>query len=211
MLPLQGVRLISRLDFTAMPNGQTLTDDTGKIWTPNGGSGVSSGQLVMAPNTTDYFTTPDHADWNFGADEFCIEMIGTIASGTTREAGIVSKWSSGWSWYAGTGPSAANLGLYIHLQGGSNEWPVGAGIVKGAEAHFAWYRNASGQFWVAVNGSAALIRATATPLHTSTDPVRIGPHAAGITGVPFSAKQMRVRRGLGCAYSGTSFTPPGSL
>lgn len=208
-----GAATVSRLDFTAMPDGTSIADDTGKAWTAYGAAAVASGSLVLGSNTSDYIQTPDHADFDFAKDEFCIEVIGTIGAGTTRESGIVSKWNANYSWYAGTGPSASSLGLYHHLQGLSNTWPTGGSVVKGSQAHYAWYRLADGRMYVANNGTPTLIYSSnlATPIYDSADPVVVGRHAAGVTGLPLSLRQVRIRRGPGSAYPVSAFTPPSSI
>jgi hypothetical protein len=67
-------------------NSTVFTDESGKVWTRNGGPLIKTDQFKWTSsarfaNDTDYITTPDHADFYFDAD-FTIDFW--IRSATTN-------------------------------------------------------------------------------------------------------------------------------
>jgi len=70
----------SLLHFNGLDTSTTFTDETGKVWTPNGGAqldtsvkkfGTASG---LFGGSGDYIDTPDSDDFNFGTDDFTIDF-----------------------------------------------------------------------------------------------------------------------------------------
>lgn len=74
------------------PNGgTTFTDETGKTWTPAGGAQTVTNVSALGGSegafdgTGDYITTPDHADFAMGSDDWTID--GFITLGANVAAG----------------------------------------------------------------------------------------------------------------------------
>lgn len=205
------IDVVSRLDFTVMPNGTVATDDTGKSWTFNSGGGsvsISSGALVTSGGG--HLLTPSTSEWNFGADEFCIEAIVKFTARAERP--VLGKWYSygPTSWLCGLGTSGGKQSFYINAAPGGETYPATTPVSLGTTYHMAWYHRAGSNFYSALDGVVTSVRTNGTVSSNSTD-VTIGaiPGAAG--GLGMKLYQLRVRRGPGTAYPATNFTPPSSI
>lgn len=76
----------------------TITDNenTPKVWTCNGSAQLSTAQYVFGTasalfnGTTSYISTPNHADFNFGTGDFCIQCRVRFAS--TADQTLISNY-----------------------------------------------------------------------------------------------------------------------
>lgn len=130
--------VVSRLDFTVMPNGTVATDDTGKSWTFNSGGGsvsISSGALVTSGGG--HLLTPSTSEWNFGADEFCIEAIVEFTARAERP--VLGKWYSygPTSWLCGLGTSGDKQSFYINAAPGGETYSATTPVSLGTTYHMA--------------------------------------------------------------------------
>jgi len=70
----------SLLHFEGANNSVAFQDDTGKVWTPNGDAKISTTAPARGlasgyfDGNGDYLTTPDHADFAFGSNNFTMEF-----------------------------------------------------------------------------------------------------------------------------------------
>lgn len=205
-----GPTLVSRLDFTLMPDGDDFTDDAGHIWTAVGGAAVDDGALVTSAGS--YITSPHHADFNFGTDEFCIEAIGIVDAFAERP--VFAKWGAGATTGYFCGFNAAGNGIFYHMSAsGGLSFPVDGPATLGVLRHFAWYKRPGGtQVYMSINGTVtALTGPTPGGFAAVTAAQTIGAvnYAAG--GLGLHLHQLRVLRGPGSALPATSFTPPSSI
>ncbi len=78
---------ISLLHFDGADTSITFTDESGKVWTAGGSAqldtadkkyGASSGLFAVA--TSDNISTPDHADWTLGSDDWTVELWMKLSS-----------------------------------------------------------------------------------------------------------------------------------
>ena len=204
--------IVSRLDFTSMPDGTAATDDTGKSWSfhaPTGSVAISGGKLVTAGGG--YIMTPDAPEWNFGADEFCIEAIVKLSA--KFEKPIIAKWSltsGGERWFCGCGVGGVSQAFYINASPDGASWPTGPTPGLGTVYHMAWYRRAEGGFYMSLGGSVAHARGDAT-FASAVTPITVGALDFNAGGMGMELYQLRVRRGPGTAYPATNFTPPSSI
>lgn len=70
----------SLLHFNGVDASTTFTDESGKVWTAQGDAKISTVQSVFGgasgyfDGIGDYITTPDHADFVVGSDDFTVDM-----------------------------------------------------------------------------------------------------------------------------------------
>lgn len=190
-----------------MANGTAFLDDSGKAWTSFGGASVSNGRLVTAGGN--YITTPNQTDWNFGADEFCVEVIATFQAFAERP--VLGKWhnTDGISYLMGFGPSPHAVSFAHALSDGGVNFPVAATIAPNVQHHIAWYRRADG-FFVAIDGVVYPVGGPGS-LQASNAAITVGAVAYDAGGVGMYLYQMRVRRGSATAYGTSNFTPPSAI
>lgn len=205
-----GARLISRLDFTSMPDGTVANDDTGKVWTfvpATGAVSISGGKLVTSGGG--YITSPDADDWDFGADEFCMEAIVELTSKAERP--VIGKWVNPGelSWLCGCGSGGADQAFYLTLTSGTT-FPTGGTPALNTKYHMAWYHRAGGGFYMSLGGVVTSARSDGT-IPNTTAPVTVGALNYTTDGLGMRLYQLLVRRGPGCAYPASNFTPPTSI
>lgn len=203
--------LVSRLDFTAMPDGLAATDDTGKSWAfvqAGGSVAVSDGALVTAGGG--YITTPDDAEWDFGDDEFCMEALVELSAKAERP--VISKWNvtTGLSWFCGCGPGGTNQAFYLRASPGTTTFQTGYSPALNTLYHMAWYRRAGGNFYMSLNGLVTTARGSST-LYDVPTPVTVGANNYQTGGLGMRLYQLRARRGPGSAYPASNFTPPTAI
>jgi len=85
-----------------------LTDETGKVWTQNGGAATDGtqskfgGSSLLLDGTNDYIETPTSSDFNLGFSDFAIDFW--MKTTQTTVAGLIDNY-----------PAANNQGFYITL------------------------------------------------------------------------------------------------
>tara|TARA_R100001230_G_scaffold25504_1_gene20634 strand:- start:151 stop:861 length:711 start_codon:yes stop_codon:yes gene_type:complete len=71
--------VVSLLEFDGADGSTIITDAKGKIWTAHGNAKISTARKVggvsslLLDGAGDYISTPYHADFDFGTDDFTIE------------------------------------------------------------------------------------------------------------------------------------------
>jgi hypothetical protein len=100
----------SLLHFNGEDGATTFPDEVGKIWTAHGNVQIDASQSVFGgasalfDGSGDYLSTPDHADFNFGADDFTVDFrVRFAASGFQCIAGQFATGNKGWIAYVRTG------------------------------------------------------------------------------------------------------------
>lgn len=69
------------LHFEGVDASTTFTDVIGKTWTANGNAQIDTAQFKygaasgLFDGTGDYISTPDHADFSLGTNDFCYEFF----------------------------------------------------------------------------------------------------------------------------------------
>jgi hypothetical protein len=69
------------LHFNGANNSTTFTDETGKAWNAVSGAKISTAQSkfggasMLLNGSSDFISTPSHADFNFGTGDFTIECF----------------------------------------------------------------------------------------------------------------------------------------
>lgn len=108
----------SLLHFDGANNSTTFTDQKGKTWSRSGAPIISTAQSRFGGSSgyftgAQYITTPNHADFNFGAGDFVIEWstyYTTVPGGSGSHQAIIRKWTTAsqqcwdvWMYYTGGG------------------------------------------------------------------------------------------------------------
>lgn len=77
--------VVSMCPFNGPDGSTSITDHKGKIWTCHGDAQISTaqsyygGSSLRTDGSGDYISTPAHADWSFGTDDFTIEFFFRMA------------------------------------------------------------------------------------------------------------------------------------
>lgn len=96
---------------------------TGKVITSFGGANFSTSQSIFGggslyfDGTNDYFTTPDHADFNFGSSNFSVDFRLRMTAAPNTDQPLVCQWvdPNNRGWYIGTGVTSGNSGVIKFL------------------------------------------------------------------------------------------------
>ena len=212
--------VISCTNFPGTGGSTTITDATGKVWTPFGNAQIDTGYgpSLLLDGSGDYATTPDHVDWALGSGLFTEEgffregtagVIRQIIGQHTTSTGGASDSSFlllsdnrkltfqvfiGSSYYTAANPSAHALAT-IH--------------------HYAACRDVGDVFRLYLNGVQVASVPQAGLLNNSSRKVTIGAvmredGSPDPGGYYFNGRIMprRMTKGV-CRYpGGTTFTPP---
>lgn len=85
----------SLMHFNGVQGGTVFTDESGKVWTANGTAitadtlkkfGVASANFVNNSGQTSYITTPNHADFQLGSEDFTVELFWLLYA---YQAGVI--------------------------------------------------------------------------------------------------------------------------
>lgn len=213
LLTSAGPRLVSRLDFTVLPDSSPVVDDTGKSWSmvANGGS-VSVLSGALRANGGGYITTPDSTDWDFGSEEHCIEAICEVMA-TPGEYPLLGKWApaTGLNWFCGFG-NTGQQAYYLSTTGGTYFGSGFSPIALSTPLHLAWYRRtgSSPGYYMSYAGSVTYVTAGGDFGNVTTNVTAAALNYA-LGGLNIRLLQLRVQRGQGSALPATNYTPPTSL
>lgn len=185
--------------------------------TVNGDVAVSDTQVKFRQcaafdGTGDYLTYPDHADWDFGTEDFFIQLFIYQSSAATKF--LVAKRASN----AGIAPFILYVdnSPAVHFSCSTNGSSYNVSIdvstgIAGAWRHIAAGR-ASGVFrlW---NGGAVIGTpvSNASALMTNSVALSIGAHANGDLAFNGYMDEIRIDKGAGCCPTGAFTPPPGPL
>jgi hypothetical protein len=101
-------------------DGATTFDDDNEggsahTWTAGGDAQLDTAEkkfgsaALLCDGTGDYITTPDHADWHFGSDDFTIDLWFNRSGGDGTTRGLMGQAASG----------VADVGFYINMTAGN--------------------------------------------------------------------------------------------
>ena len=88
------------LHFEGADGATTITDESGKTWTAQGGAQIdtayykfqqASGYFNNGATTSDHFTTPAHADFQVGSDDFTVECWFMLATDNTNTMTLTAQ------------------------------------------------------------------------------------------------------------------------
>lgn len=205
--------------FNGANGGTTFTDEKGKTLTPTSTVQTSTLQnkfgssVLRFPNSSgSYLTTPGHADFNFGTDDFCMEMwiltghAGSYPGLLVREW-VSAPWSGGWSWLLnGNSGSPMQVWFADHSVSAPLLTATNTGYRDGSWHHLAVVRHGN-VFTLYIDGVANVSATSSFSIATTTKNVTIG--ADNTFGLRFYAGYMddlRITRGVP-RYT-ANFTPP---
>ncbi len=207
--------VVSLLHFDGANNSTTFTDQTGKAWSRVNTPTISTAQSVYGGASglffsTDYITTPDHADWDFGSGDFTLE--GRVQPDSTGTAeGLFSKTqvAGGYSPFTLYKTSAGALQFYMSSNGTS--WDIASGVVLGTIGLGSWYswavcRVGGTTLWTFLDGSGTSTTIPGTAVVTNTELVALSRHGT----VNFYGYMDEFRATKGVARYTASYTPAGS-
>lgn len=119
----------SLLHMDGLDASTTFTDESGKVWTAYGNAQIDTAQAVFGgasglfDGTGDYIETPDHADFDLGANDFTIDfrfrpnnvdaaqyLLGSSDGSTDRAYSVAYSSSNLFFDYSTNGTSATTLG-----------------------------------------------------------------------------------------------------
>ena len=208
----------SLLHFDGANGSTTFTDESGKTWTRTGSPTISTVQKKFGSasglfnGSGEYISTPDHADLNFGSNDFTVDTwlrfsATPNSSGTGACQRIASKGSinaENGSWCFGTYSDKINFAYRI---GGSIVDRFSSAILIGAGAwyHLALVRT-SGTIYFYLDGvskGSAACNETLTTTATTTIATRAGTSQEYFPG---NIDEFRISNGV--ARWTSDFTPP---
>ena len=108
------------LPFDGADGSQVFIDESGKTWTPAGTAQIDTAQSVFGGSSglfdgdSDYITTPNSADFDFGTGDFTIDFWMRHNGAQDLYAGIVGACptSVASGWIISVAPDAAKLSFY---------------------------------------------------------------------------------------------------
>ena len=216
--------VVSLLHFDGAEASTTFTDEKGKLWTPSGSAeidtafsqfGGSSGWFPGA--ASDYITTPNHADFDFGSGDFTVEAWLRLSSGSTGYGGIVVHdqigGTRGWLMYKTSTAEGADKLAFSAWVGGTHYGLIDSAILPtGGYEHFAAVRD-GGTLRLYRSGVQVASTSISGSVGAPSEPCVIGTlwgsgSPPGSTQFSGSADDLRITKGV-CRYpGGASFTPP---
>lgn len=207
--------VVSLLNFPGADGSTTFTDEKGKSWTAYGNAQIDTSlgyNAGLFDGSGDYIQCADHADFEFGAGDFCIEQVVRM---TAVAGDIHGLWQK-----RGTGFSAGDLIVFVSngelwvycydVDSASNIIlkTTGGPITDGLTFHWALYRSGT-TFRLALNGSIVASTTSSATLTDSAAPVTVG--MDNVSGGRFWLNgrilSSRVTKGA-TRYGGSTFTPP---
>ena len=188
-----------------------LNDESGKVWTANGGATTSSAQSKFGgysayfDGTNDYLTTQSHTNFNFDYGDFTID--GWVKPSATSGLKIICDRydASAYSWQVGLKDGAPNM--YIRDSSGTASAInyTGSSAVSTTDfSHVAWVRY-NGTLYFLVNGAACGSISANFPLST---PVAVTLGKQGNGGYYYGGYIDELRISKGIARWTSNFTPP---
>lgn len=124
--------VIALLHFDDTNGSTEPVDETGKIWSGDGNAQVSTSAPLTGSGSGlldgggDYFTTPDHADFDLGSGDFTLEIdieFGALPA-SSDAMGFASQWQTGgnlsWFFYVFNGGSGYSLYFTYSTNGSSS-------------------------------------------------------------------------------------------
>lgn len=197
----------------------SLTDSsgTGKVVTAVNGAGTSSGQSVFGGSalffdgTNDYFTVPDHDDFDFARRVWSIDLRLYLAATPNADQPLVCKWvnSGSWSWYLGTN-SSRQIRFFSSYDGtNGNFGGTSQQVALNTWAHIACWRYGN-TVYIAIDGTIYFTVGVSSSLDFFTTTAALGIGALGSGTSP--AKSMYIDELRICVdripYSTAGFTVP---
>lgn len=205
--------VVALLHFDGADASTTFTDVIGKTWTAGGNAQIDTAQSKFGgasglfDGSGDSVSTPDSADFAFGAGDFTIEAWVRVPNVTGTKV-VACQWGAAGqrSWIMQVVNSS--LQFVASAAGTSPSVTIGtpgASLSSNTWHHLAVTRN--GSTWKAfVDGVAATQTASFT-MHNSTDGCYIGTQTNGSTS-PFNGHIDDLRITKGVARYTSDFTPP---
>lgn len=201
--------VVSLLHFDGSDGSTTFTDVKGKTWTANGNAQIDTAQSKFGgasglfDGAGDYITTPDSADFAFGAGDFTVEFrLRPAAVGTTQQ--IIGQWiSGGTAWHILLGPDGA-IGFNSNGVSVCNSSPT-------LLSNNTWYAVAvsrvAGTAYLFINGALADSASDSATYPDSADAVVIGRNndSSGVWYYNGHIDDLRITKGVG-RYAG-AYTP----
>lgn len=205
--------VVSLLHFDGTNGSTTFTDQIGKTWTSSNAANANLsttdprfGSACLLLNNG-HISTPDSADWHFGAGDFTIEAWVRPVS-ATQTGSIVGQWDGGFSrsWI-----------LYQLNSDFRFDYSTDGGVATIAFSAAAGWSTTSYQH-IAVSCAAGVIRGFVNgvqvgsnhtrvgALFNSTLPLLVGLNSAGVQQFNGRVDDLRITKGVG-RYT-ANFTPP---
>ncbi|MCP5004813.1 MAG: LamG domain-containing protein, partial [Planctomycetes bacterium] len=195
----------------------TFTDDSasGHTVTPVADAQIDTAQSkfggasALFDGTGDYLSVPNHADFNFGSDDFTVDLQFRPAN-TSGNKGIISMSdASNFNWVIYQ--SNANARIYISSNGSS--WNIVSAGTIGTLVANTWHHLEIGRsgndFYTFLDGvESGLGTSSASALYAGTSLLRIGTN--GLTGQNVNGHIDEVRISNGICRHTSGFTPPTS-
>ena len=189
--------VVALLHFDFFDGKTQIVDEAGHTWTVAGNAQIDTafsvfgGSALLLDGTGDYIECT-HADFAFGAGDFCIET--RVRHSNTSGNRFICSLGGGWGVYQFSGTWAI-------FDGVSNNPILGGSCAINTTYHVAWTRR-NGVMYLFVNG--ALIGSSAQATNFSTGLVRIGAQPSGSGAMAGWLDEFRIRRNY--VYD-VAFTP----
>lgn len=199
--------VVALLHFNGADGSTTFTDQTGKIWTPNGNAQIDTAQSEFGgasglfDGSGDFISTPQHTDFDITSGDFTLEMWlrPAVLSGTQSIVSKVQTGSNGW--ILDIGPTGRVTFTFIAV----NNWLSASGISAVVWSH------------VAVTRSGNTLRHFINGILDATNTISNGIVASAITTIGETAvgtpqyyngwiDDLRITKGV--ARYTANFTPP---
>lgn len=210
--------VVSHVHFDGENGSKIIIDGGGKVWTLFGDAALSTAQSAFGGSSlglggTGYAMTPDHADFNFGSEDFTIELWGRPAAltGAGQYPALLAQSVGDTTNCAFTLMlNQNNSGLvFQYTTNGSTQLYASNAVplVLGAQNHFAISR-VGPMLYVCTNGVTTATNIGTAAIFNSTASMVIGRHGTSQTGNFWNGHvdEMRITKGVG-RYSG-DFIPP---
>jgi len=173
------------LHFDGADASTTITDESGKTWTPAGTAQIDTAQYkwtssLLLDGNSDYISTPDHDDFNVGSGDFTIDFW--VRFNSVPGAGVYSsffaQFALGWInysvslYYGGT----EKWYFYYSTDGTSTQEILGLTSqtpLAGVWYHIAVVRNGS-NFDLYIDGQKQTTKSISGTIYNSTAVAMIG-------------------------------------
>ena len=196
----------------------SLGDTKGHVMTPVGSVQISTAQSKFGGasatfnGTTDYLTTPDSNDWNFGTGDFTIETWVQFNSLASNQAIVDQYTDAGTTLPAWTLLYITGVGMYFAYHNGTSELVTlnsgTSGWATGTWYHVAVVR--SGTTWTMYRDgvSVAQVTGNSTTMPDIVGALWIGNRNYGGNSAPLNGYLDDIRITKGVARYTANFTPP---
>lgn len=196
----------SLLHFDGADTSTTFTDESGKIWTPNGNAQLSTAWSAFGTasgsfdGTGDFISTPAHSDFEFGGGPFVIESVIRLASNTVFS--IASQWSATTALRAWALFSASNV-LTFRIYDGTTQIDSTAVWVPTINTDYrvAVERDELNTLRIMVNGAVFTAVRRVETINVSTADVLIGSTGGLAVNMNGKIDELRITKG-GFHYGG---------